>query len=469
MQHRPLRSAVGALPVSARRVTVERVKRADGESVELQLPGPAGAPTAFFRARRDGVHVETEAVRVGGKATPKVARTTHGDLREARTMLEKAVHAKLRAGYVEMGGGAGPGPRLVLRAATPCSGSAFDLSPDGSFAVAAGTKQGGRGFVIRRYEIATGMQRDLLDVDLPPGGPTDILHEVLIDAGGAHVVYALHARTVRRDLATNHEEVLASYRQWNAVRFRASTFSPFALRPTFDAARRRLLVFDDDHQVRVLGPDLATLFACDGNTETAETHAAALSPSGRRLALYVVSRHKTRNHADAAGDSTNEIRVYDVDAGDLLHALPCAETVWRLEFTPDDAVLLVWPGYRLGPVARDLATGREIHRFTRRFGPAMAVANTAQTSSAAYSPDGRLLALGAQGLWVHSTDPISGRPAAIEEPGLQLFDAKTFEPCEFQPNWHGIAARCAWSADSTRVAVVGGAQFALWRVDGLAP
>ena len=71
------------------------------------------------------------------------------------------------------------------------------------------------------------------------------------------------------------------------------------VRPSQDAARRRLVVFDEGSVVRVLDERGRTVAQVPTASPTTVCRAGAISPSGRLLALYRVSRDLVYGQADA--------------------------------------------------------------------------------------------------------------------------------------------------------------------------
>jgi hypothetical protein len=313
------------------------------------------------------------------------------------------------------------------------------MSLDGTTLVAAGMKQGARGYVLRAYDLRTGRTETVDDVTPKGGRSQTFVHAVLLDATGEHVIYALDGETRRKRIATGHETVLARFDE-----HRDAQFNPFVVQPVFDAARARLLVFDAGDRARILDADGDTVFEQVVNTRTAETRARALSPSGKRVAVYVASRHLIYGHDDARKDKTHEVRVFDVDSGRLLRTLPAPYKIDGLGFTPDDRTLLVTQEYLQGPAFVDLETGRELFHFDDAF-------HTHRWMTArhfAYSPDGQWLAVASETLKLYD--------AATRE-AREMFDAEEGWMC-----WE--IRRVAWSADSQRLAYAAGGDLFVVRL-----
>src|SRR5689334_15724782 len=111
-----------------------------GERTTVELRKVEKGITTHFRARVVGTKVETETGRDGRK--PRTAMKAFDDKHKARVGFDKAVHAKLRDGFVEMREADGTQACVVFRAATPWGGNTFDVARDGRFLVAGGIKNG---------------------------------------------------------------------------------------------------------------------------------------------------------------------------------------------------------------------------------------------------------------------------------------------------------------------------------------
>ena len=231
----------------------------------------------------------------------------------------------------------------------------LDLSLDGTqLATASITSESAFGAKVHMIDVDTGARRVVFEE--PGGHRQSFLHAVLFDCAGERLYIVLNNDTFLLKLATGKRHPIAN----------CSPLNPHVVRPSFDGDRRRLVVFADGGSVRVLdaaNASPALLLDVPGVTATAECRAAAISPSGRLLAVYIPSRALIYNHDDARRDSTNEVRIWDIDAGTLRATVPMRQQISAVKVLPDDATLLVSPYYAQGPVAIDIATGKERWRF----------------------------------------------------------------------------------------------------------
>ncbi|HEY0250800.1 MAG TPA: hypothetical protein VGC41_04705, partial [Kofleriaceae bacterium] len=212
------------------------------------------------------------------KGEPKITVKKLANAAEAKTAYAKAVRRKLRDDYVML---APPTPGKIMFEAFASGGGGgpiLDLSPDGNFIVAARmTSESNFGVKLELVEVATGVRRVLVE---HPGGVTQqFLHAALFTGDGKGIYYA-----IREDI--EYVEILTGKRKAIA---KASELNPFVVHPKLDAERRRLVVFAK-HTVKVIDETRTTL--CEVNTKhrTTECRGAAISASGRYLALYIVSR-----------------------------------------------------------------------------------------------------------------------------------------------------------------------------------
>jgi hypothetical protein len=193
------------------------------------------------------------------------------------------------------------------------------------------------------------------------------------------------------------------------IQFRTANFNPYVVRPTLDAARRRLVVFDEGDVVRVLEGGRVVLEVSTAS-KTLECRGGGISPSGRLLALYRVSRGIVYAHQDALHDTTNEVEVWDIEQGKPRMKLPVDGQLEQVGFDTTDEHLIVIDDYS-GPAAYALSSGQEVWRFggIDRFN------SSATCYSWAFSPDGSLLAVGRDGLFLY--DAVSRKPIPVPEPG----------------------------------------------------
>lgn len=380
----------------------------------LELAGPR---PKRVRLRVAGTQLEQTSWTATGK--PKVTSKAFDNEESAREAFRKAVRKKLREDYVHRARPEAFGD-VILEAFAPGGGGGpvLDLSLDGRFlATASITSSSDFGAKLEVVEVATGARRVV--VDEPAGVTQYFLHAALFDRAGTGLYYAL-----RDDLW--HVE-LASLERRVVVRG-ASPFNSHVLRPSFDRERRRLVTFAEQAIVRVLDERGATLLEVSTASPTTECRAAAISPSGRLLALYIVNRHLVYGHADAAHDTTNEVQIWDIEAGVRWETVVVTDKLHRIGLAPGDDLLLVTHDYSHGPLALEIPSGTERWRLTDPTDPAQ----LALTNAWAFSPDGKLLACcGAQ--------------------RLSLYDATTLEPIELPVRYGGTGCP-VFSADGMLLA-----------------
>jgi hypothetical protein len=363
---------------------------AEGLSIELVKVGAKGA-VRLCRLSIEGLDLVTAA---GAAGKPlKVTTRAFADAQAVRIAYEKARREKLRDGFARVNDRerARPG-EVVLEAFASSAGSGvlLDLSPDGRFAVTVGSTPKLTAFWVEIIEVATGARRIVYEGSA--GTRQGFVHTVLFDATGASVYLAVCDDTLRIDLATGVATTLVAIRD-----FHTPQFNPHVLRPHLDGARERLVVFDAGMVVRVLDREGRSLLDVSNVAPTSEVRAARISPSGRLLALYRVSRWLIYGHEDARRDTTSLVEVWDIDAGVVKATIPCKEKLDAVSLDPADELLVVSWDYAQGPVAHDLATGEERWRFADPW----RTDRLADAYCWAYSPDGSLLAVGRGSTCLH--------------------------------------------------------------------
>lgn len=314
---------------------------------------------------------------------------------EALNEHDKAVRAKLRDGYAYVRDARAVQPgEVVLHAFASGGGSGFiiDLSRDGRTALTVGSNSGLSEVWFELIDVATGARTTVHEISSPKRQA--FVHTALFDATGGAIYYAHNEATVRFDLASKTVAVLADYTEG-----RSANFNSHVVHPHFDEARARLVVFDSGSLVRVLDSSHAIVFETSTDARTTECRGAAISPSGKRLAVYRVSRGVVYSHADAGHDRTCEVEVWDVDSGKLLATLPLPAQIDELGIDARDELLLVSRHYARGPVAYDLRTGEERWAFRSADGPH----DDPMAHAWAYSPDGSMLAVGRGGAFLYDS------------------------------------------------------------------
>lgn len=338
----------------------------------------------FCRMSVDGSVLTTWTWTDGRRPRETVRECADGA--EAAAAFDAFRKKKLREGfaYVADSSGAVRGDIVLdLKAPFRCTGG-FDLSPDGRTLVVGTMRDNANCAEIHLIDVGTNDRRLVHTEAGVAGAKSPLPHAVSFDAEGRQVVYALDGTTRLLDLASGKSRTLASY-----VQFQDARYNPFRVRPYWDAARRRLLVFDSGDMVRVLDRAEDTLFETSTARPSFECWAGALSPSGKLLALCFSkgSRYSEDN------SQVVEVEVWDVDAQQLKYRLPMDDRPYTVGFDPADTMLVVTSEHVEGPVAFLLDSGElawycpEPRNAERR----------ARCHGWAYSPDGSAIAVGGRG------------------------------------------------------------------------
>jgi hypothetical protein len=337
-----------------------------------------GTTTRHWRARLDGAKLVQTTWADGGRSKETVRALASAAAAAAE--LDKLERRRFADGYA----------RVHDFDAVPPGGAVFecygpvlhDLSADGTaLALARYGAAKDRWCRVERVEMRTGARRVVFQEPASaPVGP--YVHAALFDPAGESLVVLLNTHTFRVDLRTGAREPLAGYEE-----FRTARFNPHVVRPSQGAERRRLVVFDSGDIVRVVEGGRALLEVSTASP-TAECRGARVSPSGRLLAVYRVSRGVVYNHPDARADTTNEVEVWDVDARRTLTKIAMPEPVGQVGFDPADEHLIVSFGC-YGPVAYSLTSGEKVWQYG---GPDRPLDSICFGWS--FSPDGSLLAAG---------------------------------------------------------------------------
>jgi hypothetical protein len=365
---------------------------------ERMLVLAGGPKEKHWRGRVEGQTLVQTTWAAGGKPRETVRALTS----EAHAAAEfgRLQRKRMADGYVFRRDPAEAGPgEVILEAYGPVL---HDLSPDGRTLALAWYGDGAVRCRIIVVDVATGARRV---VHQEPGGAHKAyLHAALFDHTGEGLFCQMDSDTWRLDLGSGKRDKVAGYRE-----FRTASYNSYVVRPTQDAARRRLVVFDAGDVVRVLEGGKAVLEVSTAS-KTVVCHAGGISSSGRLLALYRVSRGIAYSHPDARDDTTNEVEVWDVDRGKLRSRLPFAVKLDRVGFDPKDKQLVVSHDCT-GPVAYALSSGKEVWRI----GAAAGIVRPVYHFGWAFSPDGRLLAVGGNGLFLY--EAASRKPIPLPDPG----------------------------------------------------
>jgi hypothetical protein len=358
------------------------------------------------------------------KGVPKVTKKAFDTEHDAQDAFRKAVRKKLREDYAMVAEAKAPGD-VILEAFAPGGGggAVLDMSLDGKRVVTPTiTSEQSFGMKLEVVEVETGARHI---VAREPGGQRQsFLHAAHFDRAGRGIYFTLNDDTEHVDIATGERRVIA----------RGGGFNPFVTKPSFDRERKRLVVCAEDWTVRVLDADSGdTLLEVPTAAKHAECRGVRISPSGRLLAIYMVSRGIVYSHDDAKADVTNEVQIWDIEAKQKWETVQVQHQLTDVGFPPNDDALLVCYYYALGPVALEIPSGTERWRFDD---PDETQMRLARTYAWAYSPAGDRIALAGE--------------------RVRLFDAKTREEIEL-PERFGRSSCATFSADGRRLAVaIGG-------------
>lgn len=300
------------------------------QALPLVLPGAGGKGVAYAV---DGNDLVTTTTSAAGKT--KETKKTLSSPSHASDEQKKQWKKKLREGFVYLNPRAAAFDLRFVGDGGEASGGVFDLSPDGRRLARVTRDRDRTRYAVDVVNVDDGVVTAVAAGSTPAGTSVG---RALFDARGG-LYFAVDGVVFHRvvgDPAPPRQVVAAT----------DGALHPLHVRPCFDRARRRLLVVDRDAVLRVLDVEHGEASVCAVPTAAASgarCTAVALSPSGRRLALYRCS---------VAGYDTNAIDIVDVDNGAHLASVRVLEglRVARLGFLPDDsALLLTWHMGR-GPV-----------------------------------------------------------------------------------------------------------------------
>lgn len=351
------------------------------------------AKVKFYRIAVEGPRLIRSAWTEGRR--PRETVTECASEYEAEREFEELRWKKLREGFACVADAAQSARGAVVldvKVPNQCSAEAFDLSPDGGTIVVGTMLKDAYGAEIHLIDVGTGHRR-LIHAEPPEIRPEPLgrgqtfVHAVHFDAGGEHIVYALNGETRLFNPATGHTRTLARYRE-----FQDANFNPFRVRPSWDAARRRLLLFDSGNRVRVLDVfdhDGNEVFATSTERSSMGCWAGALSPSGKLMALCFSkgSRYKEDD------PEVTEVEIWDIDQRKVLRRIPMDRKPHTLGFDPADTLLVANPASVEGPCAFSLESGELVWHFPHPF----LTDRWATCYGWAYSPDGSTLAIGRRG------------------------------------------------------------------------
>src|SRR5262249_31676499 len=241
-------------------------------TVERALVLAGGPKEKHWRGRLEGRTVIQTTWADGGK--PKETVKSFADEPKARAEFWKLERKRMTDGYVFRRAPAAAGPgEAILEAYGPVL---HDLSLDGRSLALAWYGTGAVRCRILVVDVTTGARRTVHEE--PGGRHKAYLHTALFDHAGAGLFFLMDSETWHLDLHSGVRKRVAGYQH-----FRTANFNPHVVRPTQDAARRRLVVFDAGNVVRVLEGGRAVLEVSTAS-KTVECRAGGISPSGSLLA-----------------------------------------------------------------------------------------------------------------------------------------------------------------------------------------
>ncbi|MFD1546335.1 GmrSD restriction endonuclease domain-containing protein [Nonomuraea guangzhouensis] len=278
-------------------MTVMTMPRVNRDHILLTHPGTS--KPKYLELRVDGVELHRNWWTGTGK--PQGRTKPFDDNRAAREALEKVVTEKMRDGYALLRDAAATAPGDVVAQCTTRATNGVvttALHPDGhTVAVARGIpgQPGQAGADVQTVDLRTGTRQVLYT----EAYQYSLIHTVSFAPDGSHLTFTVRntssmaEASYRVTLATGHVQRLPH------------------TRPDWDTARRRMLVVDNDHALRVLGPDGDSCLDLPAG-KPFQT-AATLSPSGRLLGL---------THDPDNRDTEYDLEIWDVDTGQRVLAAP---------------------------------------------------------------------------------------------------------------------------------------------------
>lgn len=373
------------------------------KGITLTKPAARGAPRVYH-VHRDKASLVTRTS--AGSKAPAEAKKSLKTPEEAAREFFKVVKTKLRDGYALLRGREGAPRGAVVFAGFASGGgggAVLDASPDGRYALTAGHSGAPREVWVETIDLSTGERKTVFEASHPS---QIFLHSAHFELDEGRILISVGDDIISAPLGGGKPDVVGTYK--NATG-QPHPFNPHVLRPQVSADRSRLVLFDERLRVRVVDARRKALLEAPMAHRTTECRAVGLSPSGKRLALFRVSRGIVYNHDDARKDTTCEVDIWDVDQGKMLDTLPVAQQVAQLGFDADDRLLFATLDHNRGPVAHDLKTKKIAFKFEDK----NQEDGLDHVNDFASSPDGSLLAVAS-----HTT---------------RLFDARTRAPVELEP------------------------------------
>ena len=270
---------------------------------------------------------------------------------------------------------------------------------------------------IEVVEVATGARHVVCEE--PSNNRQNFVHTVLFDRDASGIYF-------QRNELTEHVHIQSGKRRVVAT---SSGFNSHVVHPSFDLERKRLVVPAESWIVRVLDESGTSILDVPTSMTDVECRGAAISPSGRLLAIYLVHRKAISTYEVVPEDVPCEVQIWDIEARVRWETVRLRHAVDRLGFTPEDDALVVTYYYATGPVALEIPSGIERWRFDDPSRPG----TLRRAFDWAFSPSGELL--------------------AIAGDSFHLYNARTRDEIELAGRtWRGDCVR--FSRDGKRLAMV---------------
>jgi len=301
-----------------------------------------------------------------------------------------AVSTKMADGYIYKNTNITPKPGellLHMRAPNRSISRLLDIHPKGKILAIGSIIGEYRGAEIHLLDKESGVLT--LVYSVKPPNKQVALHTVHFNAAGDKIFFQLDTEVTILDIATKKLKSFAGYGR-NA--YRVDGPNPHVAAAMFDARRERYMYFVSGH-VKICDRSMKPIFKLKLNygENTVESKLSCISPSGKYLAVYQVSRFIVYGHDEAASDKTNQIDIWDIDLHKLIKSIQVEEwDLTRIAFNPAETEIIFLKGICEGPGFYDIKTGK----FDRWFKDKNGINGWRICYSFAYSPNGEILAVG---------------------------------------------------------------------------
>lgn len=337
-------------------------------------------------------HDDTRVTTWTGDDLARLQRTVvkRKDPAAAAAYHDEQLRKQLYRGFV-LGGAAGVrrgDPVCALHVGDGANAELIDLSPDGRTLAVGTILDGARGANLHLIDIVTGRRRRLHAEAVGDGHPQTFIHRVAFGPDGRDLYYQLNTELRVVPVAGGAPKVLAKMKE--------PPLNPHVSQFEFDRTRERLLYFDGPRVCVRRTDRKQALLKIPGPKAPCEYREAAISPSGKLVAVVHQSRGVIYGHDDAKHDKTDEIQIWSVDRKKQIASLPRGGSMLRgISFSADDRTLIVGDHSEL--VARDVRSGARVWRR--------------ETREWAYAPDGAKLAVAARSTGAQVLDARTRRVA----------------------------------------------------------